>query len=300
MTKRSQEEIEMIQAIYEEEFNQVSSNTFQLQIGTLIFNWGYPSDYPQSCLTNIKLSNLGEELKTDFNKDLKNIFQEANGEPYVYTLVEFVREKYLPLCDVKQNENKNKEDESQNQNKVNNKTKSNCPKKMQNSKTNQSDQATIPTYYPGQLINDRKSKFLSHVAITKSMSEVDLFLKDLTSKKKYAQATHNIVVYRILNQTNNSIILSGDEDGEKGALSRLTFWLEKKQFLNICIIVTRWKEGPNLGGDRFKDILKSAISAVENNLHHLESAQQSPSQNEKQNNKPKRKKKKKKKIQKKK
>ena len=52
--------------------------------------------------------------------------------------------------------------------------------------------------FSGSAITDRKSKFQAHAAVVHSQEEVDQFVRCLRSQRKIAQATHNIVAFRII------------------------------------------------------------------------------------------------------
>lgn len=113
---------------------------------------------------------------------------------------------------------------------------------------------------------DRRSKYA--VSSFTVVSEIDFkekmksFLKD----KKFRQADHNIVTYRI--KENNGRILEYKNDGynspskETGAGVMMLEIMRNKKAENLCVIVTRWYGGVHLGADRFKHVRDATIEIL--------------------------------------
>ncbi len=111
------------------------------------------------------------------------------------------------------------------------------------------------------VINERKSKFLAHVAKIRSSSQVREVLDTLLQNKHIATATHScIYAYRV---TENGVVHSDcDDDGEQGASKKVLFLLESMKVDGYIAVITRWFGGILLGPDRFKLICECAADAL--------------------------------------
>ncbi|KAJ1797100.1 hypothetical protein LPJ59_003344 [Coemansia sp. RSA 2399] len=119
-----------------------------------------------------------------------------------------------------------------------------------------------PEIYTGVPLEMKKSVFVGHVARVESANDVQRVLDTLMLDKKIAQATHNILAYRI-RLDNGSISQDNDDDGESAAGKRLGHLLQLLDAENIIVVVTRWYGGTHLGPDRFKLINSAARQALE-------------------------------------
>jgi len=99
------------------------------------------------------------------------------------------------------------------------------------------------------VVSDRGSKYAVSGAAARSRAEVDAFLKDLKSSRKYAKATHNTWAVVLSDGTP----IKGD-DGESGAGMVILRMLEREGLHDHVIVVTRWYGGTKLGGDRFRRV----------------------------------------------
>ncbi|GFY71698.1 protein IMPACT [Trichonephila inaurata madagascariensis] len=133
----------------------------------------------------------------------------------------------------------------------------------------------LPTVYHGETIVDRKSVFQGHAATVVSLEQVcymELFqrnfletvilkakkvLIELKKNKKIVNATHNIMAYRIINDS-NLVIQDCDDDGESRGGSTLLHLLQILDVKNVIVVVSRWYGGIHLGSDRFKHISNAA------------------------------------------
>ena len=122
-----------------------------------------------------------------------------------------------------------------------------------------------PTRYPecprlfhsSQPTEYKKSTFIAHAAIVKSIQELELVRNALRSNSIYMKSTHNIAAYRIA-ISNGNFIQDGDDDGEKAAGSRLLNLLQLTNVYNVYIVVSRKFGGIELGPVRFKLINNTA------------------------------------------
>jgi len=135
------------------------------------------------------------------------------------------------------------------------------------SSIDQEDFSSFPMQiFSGSALTDRKSKFQAHAAVVHSQEEVDQFVRCLRSQRKIAQATHNIVAFRII-LPNGTLSANRDDDGEGGAGDKLLYLLDRLRVQNVVVMVSRWYGGIQLGPDRFKHINDCArILLEEQNL----------------------------------
>ncbi|PIA15595.1 UPF0029-domain-containing protein [Coemansia reversa NRRL 1564] len=115
--------------------------------------------------------------------------------------------------------------------------------------------------FTGQTFEMKKSIFVAHVARVTTAEEVVWVRDALMEDKKIAQATHNILAYRI-RLDGDSISQDNDDDGETAAGKRLGHLLQMLGAENIMVVVTRWYGGTHLGPDRFKLISNAARQAL--------------------------------------
>lgn len=111
-------------------------------------------------------------------------------------------------------------------------------------------------------IVEKKSKFIANLFPVSSIEEADIILKN--TKKKYYDAKHNCIAYRILE--NEKIIERSSDDGEPAgtAGSPMLKILQTQNIVNVLIIVTRYFGGILLGtGGLVKAYSTSLLKAIE-------------------------------------
>lgn len=103
---------------------------------------------------------------------------------------------------------------------------------------------TIKNNLIGELVV-KKSKFITNIIKVSSKEEVEEEIKKI--KKKYYDARHNCIAYRILE--NEKIIERFSDDGEPSGTAGqpLLNILEKNNMVNVLVIVTRYFGGILLG-----------------------------------------------------
>lgn len=121
--------------------------------------------------------------------------------------------------------------------------------------------------YQGKPFHPPKSgaseTMLAHVAPVTSMDQVQWVLaKLLLEDSKVAKATHNMIAYRF-QVGSDGRIADHDDDGEKGAGTKLASLLELAGCENTLVVVSRWYGGIHLGSARFKHIASTARTALE-------------------------------------
>ena len=94
-------------------------------------------------------------------------------------------------------------------------------------------------------IVERKSKFIANIYFAQTMEEAENIIKE--TKKKYYDARHNCSSYRVLEKEN--IIEKYSDDGEPAGTAGAPMLniLQKKDLVNVVVIVTRYFGGILLG-----------------------------------------------------
>ena len=92
---------------------------------------------------------------------------------------------------------------------------------------------------------EKKSKFIANVFYIKSSEEADEIIKK--TKKKYYDAKHNCIAYRVVEDGN--VVERSSDDGEPSgtAGAPMLSILQKNNLCNILVIVTRYFGGILLG-----------------------------------------------------
>lgn len=99
------------------------------------------------------------------------------------------------------------------------------------------------------VLTDKGSKYAVSGAPAKNRRDVTALLTKLKTKKKYAKATHN--TWALLLSDGSQF---KSDDGESGAGLVMLNVLEREQFTDHLVVVTRWYGGVHLGADRFRHV----------------------------------------------
>ncbi|MCA9353991.1 MAG: YigZ family protein, partial [Candidatus Kaiserbacteria bacterium] len=102
------------------------------------------------------------------------------------------------------------------------------------------------------IIEDRGSRYSVSMGRVTNREDIENFLKQLKSKKKYAKATHNSWAARISHE--GAIYETKKDDGEVGAGMVILRIMQKENVTDCIICVTRWFGGIKLMNDRFKHL----------------------------------------------
>lgn len=111
-------------------------------------------------------------------------------------------------------------------------------------------------------IVEKKSKFIANLFPVENVEEAEGFIKEI--KKKYHDARHNCMAYRIVDD--NQIIEKSSDDGEPSgtAGAPMLAILQKNNLTNVLIIVTRYFGGILLGtGGLVRAYSDSLLKAIE-------------------------------------
>ncbi|ETM38642.1 hypothetical protein, variant 1 [Phytophthora nicotianae] len=280
------EEIEVLQSIFEDEFQLKSdldqpgvARSFTISVPgphAIVLLVHLPQGYPS---TDAPIAEVYESFgltnvqRDEILEDLAAIFERSSGQVCLYEWIEDVREKYanaeLDSAQVDANEDSDEEGIA-------------GPVRLDTVEYFESDSQTLrprvrtaqlvrdvereakiaPLIVHGTAIVDRKSTFIAHACHVKCVEDVRSFLALLLDDRKIERAIHNMLAYRIIGEFT---VKDNDEDGEHGAGSKLSNLLELLKAENVAVVVTRWYGGIKLGPDRFKHINASARQVLEDN-----------------------------------
>ena len=112
---------------------------------------------------------------------------------------------------------------------------------------------------------EKKSKFIANFFYVENMEDVQKNIKNI--QKEYYDARHNCVAYRVLDDGNLIERFSDDGEPSGTAGAPMLDILQKKQLINVLIIVTRNFDGILLGTGglvrAYTESLLNAINATE-------------------------------------
>ncbi len=123
------------------------------------------------------------------------------------------------------------------------------------------DFITIEASVQAEIV-EKKSKFIANLFPVESIDKAEEIIKE--TKKKYYDARHNCIAYRIVE--NQQIIEKSNDDGEPSgtAGAPMLAILQKNNLANVLIIVTRYFGGILLGtGGLVRAYSDSLLKAVE-------------------------------------
>ncbi len=108
-----------------------------------------------------------------------------------------------------------------------------------------------------RIITDRGSKYSVTGGKVSGKEDIKTLLKRLTRDKKYAKATHHSWAARV--SKDGQIWEVKNDDGETGAGGVILRILQKQNWVNTVVVVTRWYGGKKLGPDRFKHVQDATV-----------------------------------------
>ena len=112
-------------------------------------------------------------------------------------------------------------------------------------------------------IVEKKSQFIANLFYVETVEEAENIIRE--TRKKYFDARHNCIAYRVLE--NGQIIEKASDDGEPSGTAGAPMLniLQKNEFANVLIIVTRYFGGILLGtGGLVRAYSDSLLKAIEN------------------------------------
>lgn len=111
-------------------------------------------------------------------------------------------------------------------------------------------------------ITEKKSKFIAHFFPAETVEEAETVSKQM--KKKYHEARHNCIAYRVVE--NDQIVEKSSDDGEPSGTAGAPMLqiLQKNKLANVVIVVTRYFGGILLGtGGLVRAYSDSLLKAIE-------------------------------------
>ena len=106
------------------------------------------------------------------------------------------------------------------------------------------------------IIVDRKSKYTAVAGFVESKEDVKKFMSELLRDKYFQKSTHNTYAFRITLE-NGSVLESKNDDGETWAWNCILRELQRSEFTNTIVVVTRYFGWVHLQADRFKNVIES-------------------------------------------
>ncbi len=106
-------------------------------------------------------------------------------------------------------------------------------------------------------IKDRWSIFTPAWGIVNSKEDINIFLNNLIKEKPFKKATHNSYAYRIKLE-NGSILEWKNDDWEKWAWLCILRELQRENYINSIVVVSRYFWWIHLQTDRFKHIINAS------------------------------------------
>jgi putative IMPACT (imprinted ancient) family translation regulator len=113
-----------------------------------------------------------------------------------------------------------------------------------------------------KIIIDRRSVYSVSVGLVRGKDDIIKLIKRTKLLKNHNKATHHSWAVRIAHK--GAVHESKNDGGELGAGNVILNVLQKKNYVNIFICVTRWYGGIKLQGDRFRHIQDSTLYAILN------------------------------------
>lgn len=114
-----------------------------------------------------------------------------------------------------------------------------------------------------EIINDRNSKYTVLWAFVESLDEVNQIINYIKKDKYFKNATHNSYAYRF--KINNWVIIEWkNDDWEIWAWMCILRELQRNNWLNMILVVTRYFWWIKLQSDRFKNVILSCKIFFEN------------------------------------
>lgn len=114
------------------------------------------------------------------------------------------------------------------------------------------------------VIIDRKSKYTVVLWFVTSKVEVDNFIKEILNDNYFKKATHNTFAYRIKLE-NWSILEWKNDDWETWAWMCILREIQREDFVNTLVIVTRYFGWVHLQSDRFKNVIDATKIILKEN-----------------------------------
>jgi hypothetical protein len=118
----------------------------------------------------------------------------------------------------------------------------------------------------GEPLHDRASVFHAHATFCHSEGAAHEFRQAMEHDSVYGEADHQIMAFRYRDHRESSSSQKWqegyDDDGESQGGRRVLAALQGAHVDGLCVVVSRWWGGTNLGQDRFRHIFYTARQLV--------------------------------------
>lgn len=246
----NEEEIDMILSMFSDECERYEGTPdsliihlpfrFELQV-TLPPN-GYPDEsYPQLYLLSCPNAQLNALFSQELSKRMKE--EIPLGIPMLALL--------LPLAQTVADELKESKEKADQARQAEDEEETLC---LQREEEHRQEMGL--NMWSGDVIVDRRSRFVAHMAHVRSLAEVRRAVMYIRSIKAIACAAHPAIYAYRFTDANGVLQQDTDDDGESGASIKMAFLMDQLNVDGYVVIVTRWWGGILLGPDRFKHIME--------------------------------------------
>lgn len=117
--------------------------------------------------------------------------------------------------------------------------------------------------FMGNVILDRWSKYsVSWGIVIGDKTSIKNWISHYLSDKYFKKATHNTYAYRIRDK-DGLLIEWKNDDWETGAGQCILSQLQRKNMINVIIVVTRYFGGVQLHADRFRHVVDATKMFLE-------------------------------------
>eukprot|EP00898_Chlorokybus_atmophyticus_P008209 jgi/Chlat1/838/Chrsp104S01177 len=263
------EELQVLQSIYGDDC-EVDLEAFSCKLGVadtgLVLSAHLPVDYPAIEPPVFLLEGAADDAKREWAcSQLEQLYWQTPGEVVLFKWVEWLKSEQESIARPAQSASASiatsvaapLQQHADDFHKVVQTEETALKLQHEAQRASKTLSSSISVFH-GEPFTERRSTFQAHVAVVKSVDDVQLVMNELMQNKKVAAATHNIMAYRIKLEGRNTFAQDSDDDGETAAGSRLLHLLQITDACNVCVVVSRWYGGILLGPDRFKYITNAA------------------------------------------
>ena len=136
---------------------------------------------------------------------------------------------------------------------------------------------TYTNCHHSRRLQDKGSVFQAHASACANEAEARRFVQAIKCDPQFASADHNMFASRIWQPADQvevgraatdgaspkgRWVEATDDDGEGGGARRVLTDMQRMGCKNVCVVVSRWYGGQNLGGARFRHIVSAARGAL--------------------------------------
>ncbi|EPY42637.1 hypothetical protein AGDE_01286 [Angomonas deanei] len=249
MSDELEGEIEMVLSMFPDECQVSESNKLAIVV-QLPFRFVLeitlpPHGYPETCHPSLfPVSGPNAQLLSEFKTELQKRVKEevALGFSQVPSIIMLAQQIAEELEEMKGLENLEKQAQEE------------ALQEAINEEVEQARETSLQIW-SGEVITDRKSRFLAHIAEISSVEEVMEAVAYVRSKRHISSAAHPAIYAYRFRDVNGVLHQDADDDGEGGASIKMMFLLDQMDIDGYVVTVTRWWGGILLGPDRFKHIM---------------------------------------------